>query len=653
MDEELDYLLTKHLERLGVPEEQWPQAKKRLLKFSQDVLAIESDGDYQATNKKSSAKGGYQFLTDSIAPAANRLETYIGPQRWLDNVRKTKDARTLTPEQQELLFFGDILEKTVKGKKGRGDKYLKGIIEGDNRAAFNLYSEGHHTKPDFRTNVRARNQFGPFDRATLADAPRTGKPTGDKEISLSDARRTQIGEPLVTSKPKIKPQDKKPTETVYKSFGEAARERQPITMYTPFGGDARQVEGPTKEPVKEVRKEKPLSSIFSRPSGRLTPSQQNYYDMMEEARQNNRYNEGGTVNQAQGLASLGRGQDTELVHMTPSEVQGLQTLARGLGGGLTTNPNTGLPEAGFLSNVMPFLVGAALTPFMGPMAAGLAMGGGALAASGGDLKQAAKWGLGGYSGAGIASNLAGAGAGVAPGTAATATTAAAPATATQQAVFNKAATTGVGNFFGNVGTAVTNPTTTLSRLGTNPLMKRAAFSGLAGMAIGAPTPKPYTPESADEDYFYPEGGYKSTRTPTNVAAPQRDARGNIIPRMGEATYFDPNNLGITQVNPNAANVYDMPNYNQGGIVGYANGGLTAGPGDGMSDDIPAVIAGGQPAALSPGEFVVPADVVSDMGNGSSRAGARQLYSMMDRVRKARGGSVEQPEAINPKEYMPA
>lgn len=622
MDEELDYLLTKHLERLGVPEEQWPQAKKRLLKFSQDVLAIESDGDYQATNKKSSAKGGYQFLTDSIAPAANRLETYIGPQRWLDNVRKTKDARTLTPQQQELLFFGDILEKTVKGKKGRGDKYLKGIIEGDNRAAFNLYSEGHHTKPDFRTNVRARKQFGPFDRPTLADAPRTGKPTGDKEISLSDARRTNIGEPLVTSKPEIKPQDKKPTETVYKSFGEAARERQPITMYTPFGGDARQVEGPTKEPVKEVRKEKPLSSIFSRPSGRLTPSQQNYYDMMEEARQNNRYNEGGTVNQAQGLASLGRGQDTELVHMTPSEVQGLQTLARGLGGGLTTNPNTGLPEAGFLSNVMPFLVGAALTPFMGPMAAGLAMGGGALAASGGDLKQGLKYGLGGYGGAGLTQSVG-------------------------SAVSGAGGISNIANpgFLGKVGT----------ELGKDQYLKRRAFSGLAGMAIGAPTPKPYTPESADEDYFYPEGGYKSTRTPIDVAAPQRDARGNIIPRMGEATYFDPNNLGITQVDPNARNVFDIPNYqfNEGGIVGYANGGLTAGPGDGMSDDIPAVIAGEQPAALSPGEFVVPADVVSDMGNGSSRAGARQLYAMMDRVRKARGGSVEQPKAINTRKMMPA
>ena len=87
--------------------------------------------------------------------------------------------------------------------------------------------------------------------------------------------------------------------------------------------------------------------------------------------------------------------------------------------------------------------------------------------------------------------------------------------------------------------------------------------------------------------------------------------------------------------------------------GFADGGLTRGPGDGMSDEIMTSISGQQPAALSPGEFVVPADVVSDMGNGSTTAGARQLYSMMDRVRKARGGSIEQPAAINPNEYMPA
>jgi hypothetical protein len=76
-------------------------------------------------------------------------------------------------------------------------------------------------------------------------------------------------------------------------------------------------------------------------------------------------------------------------------------------------------------------------------------------------------------------------------------------------------------------------------------------------------------------------------------------------------------------------------------------------GDGMSDDIPAMIDGDQPAALSDGEFVIPADVVSHLGNGSSDAGAQQLYSMMDRIRQARTGNKEQGKEINAKKYMPA
>ena len=63
--------------------------------------------------------------------------------------------------------------------------------------------------------------------------------------------------------------------------------------------------------------------------------------------------------QAQGLASLGRGDDSALVHMTPGEVQGLQKLAMSAGGSLTTNPHTGLPEAGFLSSLLPMLASAA------------------------------------------------------------------------------------------------------------------------------------------------------------------------------------------------------------------------------------------------------------------------------------------------------
>jgi len=90
------------------------------------------------------------------------------------------------------------------------------------------------------------------------------------------------------------------------------------------------------------------------------------------------------------------------------------------------------------------------------------------------------------------------------------------------------------------------------------------------------------------------------------------------------------------------------------LGGYSDGGrMLKGPGDGMSDSIPASIAGKQPARLANDEFVVPADVVSHLGNGSSDAGAKQLYKMMDKVRAARTGKKSQAKQINPDKYMPA
>lgn len=94
----------------------------------------------------------------------------------------------------------------------------------------------------------------------------------------------------------------------------------------------------------------------------------------------------------------------------------------------------------------------------------------------------------------------------------------------------------------------------------------------------------------------------------------------------------------------------------GSPMGYAAGGtprFLSGGGDGMSDSIPASINGKQPARLADGEFVIPADVVSHIGNGSSKAGAKQLYSMMDRVRKARTGTKKQGKEINPMKYLPS
>ncbi len=73
----------------------------------------------------------------------------------------------------------------------------------------------------------------------------------------------------------------------------------------------------------------------------------------------------------------------------------------------------------------------------------------------------------------------------------------------------------------------------------------------------------------------------------------------------------------------------------------------------MSDNIPAKIGSKQPARLADGEFVVPADVVSGLGNGSTDAGARRLYDMMDKVRKARTGSKKQGKEIDSRKYMPA
>jgi len=91
-------------------------------------------------------------------------------------------------------------------------------------------------------------------------------------------------------------------------------------------------------------------------------------------------------------------------------------------------------------------------------------------------------------------------------------------------------------------------------------------------------------------------------------------------------------------------------------LGYAAGGtprFLSGGGDGMSDSIKANIEGTQEARLADGEFVIPADVVSHLGNGSSKAGAKQLYSMMDRVRKARTGNEKQGRQIKPNKLMPA
>ena len=139
---------------------------------------------------------------------------------------------------------------------------------------------------------------------------------------------------------------------------------------------------------------------------------------------------------------------------------------------------------------------------------------------------------------------------------------------------------------------------------------------------------------------------------TSAATLERYTKAKNAPMQAEAT---------AELRRRAAAVNDYGDDTisaaQGGLMGtYAAGGkLLRGPGDGMSDSIPAVINGPRPqrAALADGEFVIPADVVSHLGNGSTEAGSKRLYSMMDKVRRARTGNPKQGKQINPDRFMPA
>ena len=120
------------------------------------------------------------------------------------------------------------------------------------------------------------------------------------------------------------------------------------------------------------------------------------------------------------------------------------------------------------------------------------------------------------------------------------------------------------------------------------------------------------------------------------------------------------NLGATE--PTPYGTYEVARPPTASVASYggdantpfmARGGYLDGPGDGLSDSIPASIEGKQPARLADGEFVISSDVVSALGNGSSKAGAKHLYAMMDRVRQKAHGTKKQINKVNTRRVMPA
>lgn len=363
---------------------------------------------------------------------------------------------------------------------------------------------------------------------------------------------------------------------------------------------------------------------------------------------------------AEQVRGAGRGKDTELVHFTKNEVGALKGLAKAAGGKLTRNPETGVLEAGVLESMLPTILGVAanfIVPGSGMVVGGLA---GAAQNKNDPLMGAALGAMGGYGGGQMAQGLSSLGSSaVTPEVLAQASSAADPINALAQAKDFATATgaqgpTGFSALQAGVENTMNNPMGFVNQMGG--AMPTAKAAGLAA------APMLY-------DYMTP---------------PQGDGKG--IPEEGEGTEFDynPGYTGGTMTGPDISserqwyNSSYTPRMAGGGLLRYAGGGevqmaeggfvipadvvsmagngsssagLEAfgslmgampidGPGDGMSDDIPASIDGRAPARVARQEAYLPPETVARMG------GAKKLYSMVERVRKMAHGKTTQQRPVD-------
>jgi len=509
---------------------------------------------------------------------------------------------------------------------------------------------------------------------------------------------------------------------------------------------------------------------------------------------------------ARHLAAKGRGPDTTLVHMTEGEVKSLQDIAKAHGGSLTINPQTGMPEAGFLSSILPMVAGAGLMA-MGvpnPLLAAAIVGGGSMVLNPNQsLGKGLMTGLSAYGGATLGEALAMEGVKTAnPVVTEAAKTGAAAAPVPvndgltmfsqrgvsapsyvndglssfnqlpQAAPINIAPVTPVtpapASLLGTptepIGMTNDMARETLSNMSSaeragamaegftgknlanfanqNKIMSAGMVAGpllasqtspevptvpvdrdpgqqydyYPGIALPTPSADPYGREKTYySGYFRPrtttaaDGGMMGWPAGESVikmaggGVPKYDMGGFVVDAVNNILQQDPRFRQLMGLDANAPikkYTYDQQNqkylengvstpseaprnYNydaqnqqftaqvppttpmaSGGISdlrynlgGYSDGGrLLRGPGDGVSDSIPATIANKQPARLADGEFVVPARIVSELGNGSTEAGARKLYAMMDRVQKARSKTVGEGKVAknsNAAKYLPA
>ena len=511
-----------------------------------------------------------------------------------------------------------------------------------------------------------------------------------------------------------------------------------------------------------------------------------------------RYKTGGLAEAAKHLERQGRGHDSHLVHMTTGELKALQKMAEQHGGSLTVNPHTGLPEAGFLSSVLPMALGAVAAATGQEWAVPLAM---AMSAGGeyaytGSLTKGLMAGLSAWGGAGLESGIEGLGsatmdtsAGLTSAGAESVPTEALPQgssefqaaqsnlgpeaegmTANQVANANVLPSTPnapgqssmdllrKGLTSGNLGsyamdhlgqvaavgvpllsgatslfkqpTVPTATNTSTNPFGMKTIPKDANGNPIFHASVPTPPNPPYQAQYRDyvaNPYIagakkgglmdipkYSGADYGSMVTGANemqqglaqatspqqlselqkelIAAGQESSKNGVYhlsdieyAKMTPAALMKANKIAVAkglqpvgqlgdyEITPAAAiaqadidkAAQQQTSAKEGGLMAaggvtdghlgsFSDGGrLLKGPGDGVSDGIPAVIGGKQPARLADGEFVIPARIVSELGNGSTDAGAKRLYAMMDRIKHARKKSKDIAADTKAYKYLPA
>ena len=297
------------------------------------------------------------------------------------------------------------------------------------------------------------------------------------------------------------------------------------------------------------------------------------------------------------MAKHGRYGDTEMVHMNPEEIAVLEQM---LGRKLTVNPETGQREAfswgsllGMIGAIGASVLFPAAAPFLMPMAGGLGVAAAASAVTGNKKADPKQSEAGAY--------------------------------------LQEKAKTDVAK---NAGVPIIAANLNQNTGGYDPLGREKNYFNYGQQPV-TPTPMSGGIKSLMSANGYAGGGQlepEELRKQQIIEAAQRAIHGQSQDPHGDLSAF------IAAYGPDA-------------LQSLAHGGKVQGPGGGMDDMVSAQL-GDQKVLLSPDEFVVPADVVSGLGDGSSEAGARKLHAMMSRVRHERTGTTKQPRKVNDMKVMP-